>query len=84
MPNIMFVILTAFGLLVNFMIPSYNLSLVVVVHYSWRPQLAKQSLYIIFPLPFNVSYFWIIDIDSVSVFSTHTTLVYVHVHRAIK
>ena len=47
-------LLMSFGLLINFMMASYNLSL---VQYSWRPQLAKQSLYKIFPLPFNVSYF---------------------------
>ena len=50
----MFIILTAFGLLINFMMASQNLSL---LQYSWRSQLAKQSLYKIFPLPFNVSYF---------------------------
>ena len=50
----MFIILTAFGLLINFMMASQNLSL---LQYSWRPQLAKQLLYKIYPLPFNVSYF---------------------------
>ena len=50
----LFIILTAFGLLSKFMMASQNIS---IVQYSWRPQLAKQSLYQIFPLPFNVSYF---------------------------
>ena len=50
----LFIILTAIGLLINFMMASQNLSL---LQYSWWPQLAKQSLYKIFPLPFNVSYF---------------------------
>ena len=56
---------------INFMMASQNLSL---VQYSWRPQLAKQSLYKIYPcylLMFPIS--WIIDIDSASVSSTYST-----------
>ena len=51
----LFIVSTAFGVLINFMMASSNLSL--VRQCSWRPQLAKQSLYKIFPLPFNVPYF---------------------------
>ena len=66
-------LLTAFGLYIKFMMASYNLSL---VQYSWRPQLqAKQLLYTIYPLPFNVSYF-LDNIYFASVSSTHTTLIY--------
>ena len=49
----LFIISTAFGLLINFMMGN-----LLLLQYSRRPQLAKQSLlYKIFPLFFNVSYF---------------------------